>query len=69
MKRVGTVLKWLVIVVAGLFVIVQLKRPARTNPPREKEYERRRGVFGLMIAPKGVWCVVHHVAPVGVFRN
>jgi hypothetical protein len=31
--RVLKVLKWLVIVVAILFVAVQFKRPARTNPP------------------------------------
>jgi hypothetical protein len=31
--RVLKVLKWLVIVVAVLFVAVQFKRPARTNPP------------------------------------
>ncbi len=33
MKRVRTILKWLVIVVACLFIIIQLRRPARTNPP------------------------------------
>ena len=33
MKRVRTILKWLVIVLAGLFIIIQIKRPARTNPP------------------------------------
>ncbi len=32
MKRVRTILKWLVIVLACLFIIAQLKRPARTNP-------------------------------------
>ncbi|OLD78060.1 MAG: hypothetical protein AUI33_03825 [Ignavibacteria bacterium 13_1_40CM_2_61_4] len=33
MKRVRTILKWLVIVVACLFIIIQFRRPARTNPP------------------------------------
>jgi len=33
MKRVRTILKWLVIVLASLFIIIQIKRPARTNPP------------------------------------
>lgn len=33
MKRLRTVLKWLVVVVACLFVAAQFKRPARTNPP------------------------------------
>ena len=33
MKRVRTILKWLVIVLACLFIIIQIKRPARTNPP------------------------------------
>ncbi|HEY3024980.1 MAG TPA: heme-binding domain-containing protein [Pyrinomonadaceae bacterium] len=33
MKRVRTVLKWLVIVLACLFIIIQFRRPARTNPP------------------------------------
>ena len=33
MKRGRTVLKWLVIVLACLFIIAQFKRPARTNPP------------------------------------
>ena len=31
--RVLKVLKWLVIVVAVAFVVIQFKRPARTNPP------------------------------------
>jgi hypothetical protein len=31
--RVLKLLKWLVIVVACVFVLVQFKRPARTNPP------------------------------------
>jgi len=33
MKRVGTVLKWLIIALAGIFIIIQFRRPARTNPP------------------------------------
>ncbi|MEP6707394.1 MAG: heme-binding domain-containing protein [Pyrinomonadaceae bacterium] len=33
MKRVRTILKWLVIVLACLFIIIQIRRPARTNPP------------------------------------
>ena len=31
--RVWKVLKWLVIVVAVVFVLIQFKRPARANPP------------------------------------
>ena len=33
MKTVWKVAKWLLIIVALVFVVIQLKRPARTNPP------------------------------------
>ena len=33
MKIILKVLKWLVIVIASLFLVVQFIRPARTNPP------------------------------------
>jgi hypothetical protein len=35
MKIVWKITKWLVIVVACLFILLQLKRPARTNPVSE----------------------------------
>jgi hypothetical protein len=35
MKTVWKITKWLVIVVACLFILLQLKRPARTNPVSE----------------------------------
>jgi hypothetical protein len=35
MKTVWKITKWLVIIVACLFVLLQLKRPARTNPVSE----------------------------------
>jgi hypothetical protein len=35
MKTVWTITKWLVIIVACLFILLQLKRPARTNPVSE----------------------------------
>ena len=35
MKTVWKITKWVVIIVAGLFVLLQLKRPARTNPASE----------------------------------
>jgi heme-binding protein len=35
MKRLRRILKWVVIVIAVLFVAVQFYRPAKTNPPVE----------------------------------
>jgi hypothetical protein len=35
MKTVWKITKWLVIIVACLFILLQLKRPARTNPVSE----------------------------------
>lgn len=36
MRVVRTILKWLLIVVVALFLIAQIKRPARTNPPVDR---------------------------------
>lgn len=33
MKMVWKIIKWLLIVLVCLFILIQLKRPARTNPP------------------------------------
>lgn len=33
MKTAWKIIKWLVIVLICLFILIQLKRPARTNPP------------------------------------
>jgi hypothetical protein len=32
MRRIGKVIKWIVIVGLGLFILIQFYRPARTNP-------------------------------------
>ena len=45
MKKVWKVIRWLVVVLACLFVVVQFKRPARTNPPVDESqtiYARTR---------------------------
>lgn len=36
MRVARTILKWLLIVVVALFLIAQIKRPARTNPPVDR---------------------------------
>lgn len=33
MRIVGKIIKWILIVVVVIFVLIQFKRPARTNPP------------------------------------
>jgi heme-binding protein len=33
MKRLWRVLRWMLVIVAGLFLIAQVVRPAKTNPP------------------------------------
>jgi hypothetical protein len=46
MKRVWKILRWLVIVLACLFLVAQFIRPAKTNPPTDQmlALESRTGV-------------------------
>src|SRR5882724_7218034 len=46
MKRVWKILRWLVIVLACLFLVAQFIRPAKTNPPIDQmlALESRTGV-------------------------